>query len=82
MYRICFDLTRRNSDKPTLKLARSEGINRLSSAGCHGNEVSPNHKDLISHSKLCLNPGIFTGLKEPEHQEKYISLPEKTEEMI
>ena len=35
MYRICFDLTRRyinftarNSDKPVLKLARSEGIKR------------------------------------------------------
>ena len=34
----------------------------------------------LRYSKLCLNTGIFTGLKEPEHQEKYISLPAKTEE--
>ena len=33
----------------------------------------------LRYSKLCLNPDIFTGLKEPEHQEKYISLPAKTE---
>ena len=30
------------------------------------------------YSNLCLNPDTFTGLKEPEHQEKYISLPAKT----
>ena len=36
----------------------------------------------LRYSKLCLNLVIFTGMKEPEHQEKYISLPAKTEEMI
>ena len=29
-----------------------------------------------------MNPDILTGLKRPEHQEKYISLPGKTEEMV
>ena len=36
----------------------------------------------LRYSKLCLNPDILTKLKEPEHQEKYISLPAKTEEMV
>ena len=36
----------------------------------------------LKYSKLCLNPDIFTGLKEQEHQEKYISLPTKSQEMV
>ena len=36
----------------------------------------------LANSKLCLNPDIFTCLIEPEHLEKYISLPVKTEEMV
>ena len=36
----------------------------------------------LRYSKLCLNPDIFTGLKGPEHQEKYVSLLAKTEEMV
>ena len=32
--------------------------------------------------KLCLNPDVLTELKEPEHQENYIALPAKTEEMV
>ena len=36
----------------------------------------------LRYSKLCLNPDIFTGLKEPEHQNKYISLAAKTGEIV
>ena len=36
----------------------------------------------LRYSKLHLNPDIFTGLKEPELQEKYISVPAKAEEMV
>ena len=36
----------------------------------------------LRYSKLCLNLDIFTGLKEPEHQEKYISPAAKTGEMV
>ena len=36
----------------------------------------------LRYLKLCLSPDILTGLKKPEHQEKFISLPVKTEEMV
>ena len=36
----------------------------------------------LRYSKLCLNPDISTGPTEPEHQEKCVSLPAKTEEMV
>ena len=76
-----------NSDKPVLKLARSEEINRCIIRGLPRKWGLPvvtvflaKHKDLGTRN--CLNPDIFTGLKEPEHQEKYISLPVKTEEIV
>ena len=30
----------------------------------------------LGYSKLCLNPDISTGMKEPEHEEKYITTKE------
>ena len=36
----------------------------------------------LRYSKLCLNPDSFTGLNEPDNQEKNMSLLAKTEEMV
>ena len=82
------NFTARNSDKPVLKLARNEGIKRDIACWLPWKRGLPaetvflaKHKEL-TYSKLCLNPDIFIGLKEPDNQEIYISLPEKTEEMV
>ena len=82
------NFTARNSDKPVLNLARS-GRNQeryhllvameMGFTSCHG--VFGKAQEL-RYLRLCLNQDIFTGLKEPEHQEKYVSPPAKTEEMV
>ena len=35
----------------------------------------------LRYTKLCLKADMFTALKEPEHEEQYISLPAKTDEI-
>ena len=48
---------------------------------CNG--VFSKAQGLSRYSKLCLNSDSFTGLNEPDNQEKiYISLLAKTEEMV
>ena len=59
----------------------------VSSSGSHGNGIYNcngvfSKACVLRNSKLCLNTDIFTGLIEPEHLEKYISLPAKTEEIV
>ena len=70
-----------------MKLFRSEGTNRCIIRWLPWERELPvvtvvlaKHKDLGNRNWL--NPEIFKGMKEPEHQEKYISLPTKTEEMV
>ena len=74
--------------KPVSKLARSDGINRCIicwlpwKRGLLVKTVFLAKVQGLRYLKLCLNPDNFTGLKEPEHQEKYISPTAKTEEMV
>ena len=89
MYKICFDFTRRYFEVSlfTPKIAKiycakfgEEKFHLLFAmetafSSCNG--VFSKAQGL-RYSKLCLNPDIFRELKEPEHQEKYISLPVKT----
>ena len=80
------NFTARNSGKLVMKLG---GRNRqmyhplvAMETGFISCNIVVSKEEGLRYSKLCLNPDIFTGLKGPEHQEKYISLLAKIEEMV
>ena len=92
MYRICFDFTRKyfwvsslldtkHSEILLRKIRKNPFWDKLGvkESRC----VLFSKAQGLTYSKLCLKPHIFTaGLKEPEHKEKYVSLPAKTEKMV